>query len=234
MRITVGIPAYNEARNIGALLKNVVSQELQDGLSLDQILVISDGSIDATPIIVSRYMKQDARIELCLTPTRSGKPATINEIFRQARGDIIVLIDADTMPVGTAFLSEIAKPFQNDSRVGIAAAVGIAMPHESVVGRAAVFSSKVSRRLVQSRPYFAFNVAIAISAKASKVLRLPNWIIGDDAYIFLRAEPLGLKATVSQNTKSFTGSHKRLPTSFCNAENTTQTLFSCDSFSVTA
>lgn len=201
MRITVGIPAYNEALNVGALLKAMISQELPNGLSLNQIIVVSDGSTDVTPIIVSRFMKKDTRVELFQTSTRLGKPAAINEILRQARGDIIVLIDADTMPRGATFLSEIARPFQNDPHIGISAAVGIAMPYESLVGRAAVFSSRVSRRLVQSRPYYAFNVAIAISAKASKVLKLPNWIVGDDAYLFLKAQHLGLKTAVSQEAQ---------------------------------
>jgi cellulose synthase/poly-beta-1,6-N-acetylglucosamine synthase-like glycosyltransferase len=211
VRITVGIPAYNEALNVEALLRAMISQKLQNGLSLFQIIVVSDGSTDVTPIIVSRFMKEDARVELFQTSTRLGKPAAINEILRQAHGDVIVLIDADTMPVGTAFLSEVVRPFQSNSHVGVTAAVGIAMPYESLVGRAAVFSSKVSRQLIPSKPYFAFNVAIAISAEASKVLKLPSWIVGDDAYLFLKAQRLGLKVTVSQKAQIL----YREPQTFC-------------------
>ena len=201
MKITVGIPAYNEAENIGGLLEAVFAQKLQNGASLCQVLVISDGSTDATPVVVSKWTKQDSRAELYQLPKRSGKPTAVNEIFRLARGDVIVLLDADTMPIGDNFLSEITKPFECDSKVGISAGIGIPLPPKRLVGRAAVFSSNTRRRLIWPRPYYAFNIALAVSAKTVKNLRLPLGIIGDDAYLYFTIKSQGLKTVVSRDAK---------------------------------
>jgi cellulose synthase/poly-beta-1,6-N-acetylglucosamine synthase-like glycosyltransferase len=201
MRLTVGIPAYNEEQNIGALLEAITSQKLQNGVSLIQILVVSDGSTDATPIIVSDWNKRDSRVRLQKLTRRSGKPHAINEVFRLADGDIIVLMDADTIPVGHSFLQELTNPFRDNSNVGLVASVGVALPPQTLIGRAAVFSSNMRRRLLFDKPYFAFNVGIAISARAVETLRLPPSVIGDDAYLFLKIKAQGLEAVVSPNAK---------------------------------
>jgi len=201
VKITVGIPAYNEAENIGSLLEALFAQKLTNEASLCQLLVISDGSTDATPAIVSGWMKQDSRVELYQLHKRFGKPTAINEIFRLTRGDVIVLLDADTLPIGDRFLLEITKRLENGTEVGIIAAIGIPLPPESLVGRAAVFSSNMRRRLFWIRPYFAFNVALALSAKAVKNLRLPPGIIGDDAYLYFKSKCQGLKTIVSRNAR---------------------------------
>lgn len=201
MKITVGIPAYNEALSIETLLEAITCQKLQDDLSLSQILVVSDGSTDATPSIVSRWTKRDPRIELRKLARRSGKPNALNEIFRLARGDVIVLVDADTAPIGDSFLHELTNPLKANSHIGIVAAVGVALPPQTLIGRAAVFSSNMRRRLLSSKPYFAFNVGLAVSAKAVETLRLPLSIIGDDAYLFLKIKNQGFEAIVSHNAR---------------------------------
>lgn len=203
MKITIGIPAYNEAKNIGALLKAMLDQKLHDDLSISQVLVYSDGSTDSTPTVVLEWVERDPRIELRQSFRRLGKPTAINEIFKLAHGDVIMLIDADTMPVENTFISEMTTPFKSNSDHGIVAAIGIPLPSESLVGRAAVFSSNVRRRLVGAMPYFAFNVAIAISAKIAKTIKLPSRVVGDDAYLYFKTQHQGLKIIVSQNAKIF-------------------------------
>ena len=201
MKLTVGVPAYNEAQNIGALLKAIASQKLHDDLFLNQILVVSDGSTDDTPAIVTNWVKLDSRIKLHELTKRSGKASATNEIFRLAHADVIVLVDADTTPIGDNFLWELTTPFKRNSKVGIVAAVGVALPPQTLIGRAGVFSSNMRRRLLSEKPYFAFSVGLAISAKAVETLRLPPSIIGDDAYLFLKIKAQGLEAVVSPNAK---------------------------------
>ena len=179
----------------------MLDQKLHYDLSLSQVLVFSDGSTDSTPTVISEWVKRDPRIELRQSSRRLGKPTVINEIFKLAHGDVVVLIDADTMPVGDTFVSEMTTSFKNNSDLGIVAAIGIPLPSKSLVGRAAVFSSNVRRRLVWVMPYFAFNVAIAISAKIAKTVSLPSRVIGDDAYLYFKTQRQGLKIIVSQNAK---------------------------------
>ena len=46
LRISIGIPAYNEGGNIARLLRSVLGQKKRE--LIDEIIVISDGSSDNT------------------------------------------------------------------------------------------------------------------------------------------------------------------------------------------
>src|SRR5688572_20771155 len=93
-RVTVGIPAYNEERNIVNLLQAIEGQR-----ELITEVIISDDSSDRTPAIVREYAKRSQlKITLLHHGMRRGAAAAWNEIFQQASGDVIVLYDADTIP----------------------------------------------------------------------------------------------------------------------------------------
>lgn len=91
--LTVLIPAHNEERWI--------ARKVENALALDyprermQILVASDGSTDRTVEIVRRYSGQG--VELAHHPQRSGKTATLNRVVPAARGEIILLTDANAL-----------------------------------------------------------------------------------------------------------------------------------------
>ena len=86
MKITVGIPAYNEEKNIAKIivgLKKVV----------DQIIVCDDGSTDSTSIIA-----ESLGAIVIKHPKNSGYGSAIRSIFLKAReinSEVLVTIDAD-------------------------------------------------------------------------------------------------------------------------------------------
>ncbi len=88
--VTVIIPAYNEAKRIGAVIDAVVRTPL-----ITQIVVIDDGSKDCTADVVAAWQKQDKRIRLIARERNQGKAAAIALGGKQAVSDIIVLLDAD-------------------------------------------------------------------------------------------------------------------------------------------
>lgn len=91
--VTLLIAAYNEQR--------VIATKLENSLALDyprdklQILVAADGSDDATPTIVGDFA--DRGVELSYRPERAGKLAAIVRALPQARGEIVVLSDANNL-----------------------------------------------------------------------------------------------------------------------------------------
>lgn len=94
----VGVCAYNEEKNIGRLLQNLVlEQDLPEDCT---ILVICSGCTDRTPEIVKRLQGQDKRIELITEKERTGKASALNTIFRRAKksSDVLVLVNADALP----------------------------------------------------------------------------------------------------------------------------------------
>lgn len=94
-RITVITAAYNEARHIEATVRNKLAQDYP--ADLIDVLVVSDGSEDGTDQIVSRLSVQDDRVRLIRQEPRQGKTSGLNLAVPQARGDILVFSDANSL-----------------------------------------------------------------------------------------------------------------------------------------
>ncbi|MDB5669473.1 MAG: polysaccharide deacetylase [Alphaproteobacteria bacterium] len=89
--ISVLIPAFNEARVIESSVRRVLAStdaELE-------VIVIDDGSKDATSEIVSQAFAGNSRVRL-LTLVNGGKAKALNRGLELARGEIVVALDADT------------------------------------------------------------------------------------------------------------------------------------------
>ena len=93
------IPAHNEEKVIAATIESLLKLEYpKDKL---QIIVINDGSKDATKSIIEQYAVKDARVQLFDIPKGEGgkgKSRTLNLGIKQAKGDVIAIYDADNTP----------------------------------------------------------------------------------------------------------------------------------------
>jgi cellulose synthase/poly-beta-1,6-N-acetylglucosamine synthase-like glycosyltransferase/peptidoglycan/xylan/chitin deacetylase (PgdA/CDA1 family) len=89
--VTVMIPAYNEERVIERAVRGVLA-------STDvriEVIVIDDGSKDATSAVVAAAFGDDPRVRL-LTLANGGKARALNTGLEQAKGEIVIALDADT------------------------------------------------------------------------------------------------------------------------------------------
>jgi glycosyltransferase involved in cell wall biosynthesis len=94
-RVTIGIPSYNEERNIINLLRSLKVQYSNDYFISE--IIISDDSTDSTPELVEMFAKKNSHLNINLIHhcERRGAAAGWNEIFSRSTGDVIVLYDAD-------------------------------------------------------------------------------------------------------------------------------------------
>src|SRR4051794_28482089 len=90
--VTVIVPAYNAARTLAATLTSVRNQTH----SALEILVIDDGSTDATPEIAHCAARDDPRLRLIRQPNR-GVAAARNAGLAEAQGAYVAPIDADDL-----------------------------------------------------------------------------------------------------------------------------------------
>jgi glycosyltransferase involved in cell wall biosynthesis len=87
--ITFLIPAYNEARTIGEVLDRIAA------LGLDyEVIVVDDGSTDATAGIVLARADHDKRVRL-LQKRNGGKGTAVRHGIPHCRGGVVVIQDAD-------------------------------------------------------------------------------------------------------------------------------------------
>ncbi|MGI9100071.1 MAG: glycosyltransferase family 2 protein, partial [Solirubrobacteraceae bacterium] len=83
------IPAYNEAATIGEVLERVHALDLDS-----QIVVVDDGSTDATAAIVEAFAAAHPQVELLRQPNR-GKGSAVRLAATRITKDIAVIQDAD-------------------------------------------------------------------------------------------------------------------------------------------
>lgn len=89
--VSVIIPAFNEERVIVDSVQQVLASDYP-GL---EIIVADDGSSDGTSAKVIEAFSGDPRVTL-LTLVNGGKAAALNRALLQAKGEIIIALDADT------------------------------------------------------------------------------------------------------------------------------------------
>ncbi|MET4897014.1 glycosyltransferase [Sphingomonadaceae bacterium jetA1] len=89
--VSVIIPAFNEERVIVQSVTRVLESDYP-GL---QVIVADDGSKDGTSAVVREAFGNDDRVRL-LTLVNGGKAAALNRALRDATGEVVIALDADT------------------------------------------------------------------------------------------------------------------------------------------
>ena len=97
MEISVVIPAYNEARRLPPTLERVCTflsrREVRTGLAGFEVLVVDDGSADATGEAVQAFETRGVR--LLTQPENRGKGAALKAGVLESQGRLVLLCDAD-------------------------------------------------------------------------------------------------------------------------------------------
>lgn len=100
--VSVLVPARNEEKNIERCLNSLRNQMYQNY----EILVLDDNSEDHTAEILKRIAAQDERVRVFsgkpLPADWYGKPFALHQLTQQARGEILVFTDADTIHTSTS------------------------------------------------------------------------------------------------------------------------------------
>lgn len=88
-RVSIIIPAYNQAQFLGSAIESALGQT---GVSVE-VIVVDDGSTDETPGVVARY-QADARFK-SVRRENGGLPSARNSGLAEATGDYICFLDSD-------------------------------------------------------------------------------------------------------------------------------------------
>ena len=162
--VTLVISAFNE--------ESVIGEKLENSLTLDypadrlEIMVISDASEDATDDVVASY--QDRGVVLCRQQPRRGKSAGLTQFVPEARGEIVVFSDANSLYEPDA-IRKLVRHFA-DPRVGF------------VVGHQRYFDEDSAACQSESL-YWRYETWLKIQES-----RISSPVCGDGAIFAIRAE----------------------------------------------
>ena len=91
---SIVIPAYNESARIPATLKDVVSC-IREHHWNTEVIVVNDGSTDATAQVVLDFARENPEVRLVENPGNHGKGYSVRNGMLQAMGEIVMFTDAD-------------------------------------------------------------------------------------------------------------------------------------------
>ena len=112
-----GIVAFNEERRLAASVESLLAQRLPAGVRWRAITIVASGCTDRTTEVAESLAAAHAEVNVVVQPDRMGKASALREIFRAARGDYLVLLNADAAadPGAVAALlhtaSSLSRPF---------------------------------------------------------------------------------------------------------------------------
>jgi glucosyl-3-phosphoglycerate synthase len=120
--ISVCLPARNEEATVGAIVANVRRNLVDHAPLVDEVVVMDDGSEDATAEAAAWEGARVFAVDDVLPdlPRGSGKGNALWKSLYVCEGDVIVWLDADVRNFGPHFVTRLVGPLLTDPRVGFA------------------------------------------------------------------------------------------------------------------
>ncbi len=138
--ISVIVPVYNVAPYLPRCIDSILAQSFGDF----ELLLIDDGSTDASGAICDEYARKDKRIKV-FHKESGGPSAARNYGMEHARGDYIGFIDSDDY-VGTDYLKILFEMMQGDniaiSQIRVVSTASETMKFTASEDRRLVFDAK--------------------------------------------------------------------------------------------
>jgi glycosyltransferase involved in cell wall biosynthesis len=88
--VSVVVPVFNESATVGQIVHELRALELNL-----EILLVDDGSTDASPAVLAQLAEQHSEVKVLTQPSNRGKGAAVRRGITESTGDILLIQDAD-------------------------------------------------------------------------------------------------------------------------------------------
>jgi cellulose synthase/poly-beta-1,6-N-acetylglucosamine synthase-like glycosyltransferase/peptidoglycan/xylan/chitin deacetylase (PgdA/CDA1 family) len=114
LTVSVVVPAYNEEKVIARTVQSLLQQEPP----VLEVVCVDDGSNDRTLQVLREQFAGEPRVRVLAKPN-GGKSSALNLGFAEARGELVVALDSDTLFAADT-VAQLCAPFA-DARVAAVA-----------------------------------------------------------------------------------------------------------------
>ncbi|MFS8202674.1 glycosyltransferase [Streptomyces sp. CWNU-52B] len=199
--VSVLVPAYNEAKCIESTVHSLMASDHPI-----EIVVVDDGSTDGTARIVENLRLPNVRV---VRQHNAGKPAALNRGIANARHDLIVMMDGDTV-FEPATVRELVQPF-GDPSVGAVAGNAKVGNRDTLIGAwqhiEYVMGFNLDRRMydmLRCMPTIPGAVGAFRRSALERVGGMSDDTLAEDTDITMAMHRDGWKVVYAENARAWT------------------------------
>lgn len=194
VRISGGMATFDDPATIQEAVASLLHQELPEGVRWGHLWVVASAPSPHFLRILQDLSEQDPRVRVIIEPERQGKASAINTIFRQAKGDYLVLLNADDRaePGSVRALLSRARGFEGPVAVmgHPLPSAGTSPPLRDILGLLWELHHTFHQELFRegSAAHLSDNLLLLSPAC---LLPFPEGVINDGAYLGVRLRGAG-------------------------------------------
>ena len=128
--LSIIVPAYNESARLPETLRRIEEYFTQTHWDFHEIVVVDDGSTDATAAAAETFAAHNPNIRVLRNPGNRGKGYSVRHGMQEARGEWRLFSDADL----SAPIEELDKLWNELQRQGAQIAIGSRAIDRSLIG----------------------------------------------------------------------------------------------------
>ena len=113
MKVSIIIPTYNREKYLKAAIESALAQSYDNY----EIIIVDDGSTDATQSIIHFYTEKFPQKVFSKYQNNSGATVARNNGLRMAQGELIAFLDSDDLYAETKLEQQVSLFKSNPDRV---------------------------------------------------------------------------------------------------------------------
>lgn len=187
MKVSIGIMAHNEEKNIARLL-NAIKNQMLKKVDISEIIVVSSGSTDNTNQIV----KKSRKAKLIIEKKRKGKTSAINLFLKEAKSKHLVLISADVIPRRDA-IERLCTPLEKKT-IGIVASRPVPAKENRLINKIVQTQWLLHHKISLKKPKYGEAIAF------KNIIKKIKNTAADEEHIAMLIHRKGLKGCYAKDS----------------------------------
>jgi glycosyltransferase involved in cell wall biosynthesis len=190
IRVTFGIPAHNEEKNLPCLLDSIILQK-QVSWKLENIVIVLDGCTDKTYEVAKKYKEKYKFINIINDKKRYGKATRLSQIYAKNKSEILFPLDADLVLVSENGIENAIKAFKDNPQVKLLSFRQVPVIPDSIYGKAGAASFRIYEYAFlkhnNGNNIYSFQGgSYGIRKEMADKITLPANVISDQKYLYGR------------------------------------------------